>query len=219
VGNRQGGKRLKTGAFCLNTGNEKVKHILTLVSGNGSNLQALIDAERQDGLGNGVIAAVVSDKPNAFALERAKNAGIPAFTILPDKNLPKQARRLELSNRILAKALELRIDFIVCAGFLSILSGDIIAVYASRMINIHPSLLPKFGGQGMYGENVHRAVLDAGERESGCTVHFVDVGADTGQIILQRAVPVLSSDTPETLAERIHVQEHAAIVEAVRRMI
>ncbi|MDR0556828.1 MAG: phosphoribosylglycinamide formyltransferase [Treponema sp.] len=196
-----------------------MKHILVLVSGNGTNLQALIDAERQSGLGNGTIAAVISDKPGAFALERAKNAGIPAFTLLPDKSLPKRERRLELSNRILAKACELKIDFIVCAGFLSILSGDIIAAYASRMINIHPSLLPKFGGQGMYGEKVHRAALDAGERESGCTVHFVDAGADTGQIILQRAIPVLSSDTPETLAERIHVQEHAAIVEAVRNMV
>jgi phosphoribosylglycinamide formyltransferase-1 len=196
-----------------------VKHILALVSGNGTNLQALIDAERQSGLGNGSIAAVISDKPGIFALKRAKNAGIPAFTLLPDKNLPKQERRLDLSNRILAKALELKIDFIVCAGFLSILSGGIIAVYASRMINIHPSLLPKFGGQGMYGERVHRAVLASGETESGCTVHFVDAGADTGQIILQRAVPVLSNDTPETLAERIHVQEHAALVEAVRRTI
>ncbi|MDR2784037.1 MAG: phosphoribosylglycinamide formyltransferase [Treponema sp.] len=196
-----------------------MKHILALVSGNGTNLQALIDAERQSGLGNGSIAAVISDKPGIFALKRAKNAGIPAFTLLPDKNLPKQERRLDLSNRILAKALELKIDFIVCAGFLSILSGGIIAVYASRMINIHPSLLPKFGGQGMYGERVHRAVLASGETESGCTVHFVDAGADTGQIILQRAVPVLSNDTPETLAERIHVQEHAALVEAVRRTI
>ncbi|MDR1073183.1 MAG: phosphoribosylglycinamide formyltransferase [Treponema sp.] len=197
----------------------KVKHILVLVSGDGTNLQALIDAERQGGLGNGTIAAVISDKPGVFALERAKNAGIPAFTLLPDKSLPKQERRLELSNRILAKALELKIDFIVCAGFLSILSGDIIAVYTARTINIHPSLLPKFGGQGMYGERVHRAALDAGERESGCTVHYVDAGADTGQIILQRAVPVLSNDTPETLAERIHVQEHAAIVEAVRTVV
>ncbi|MDR1220323.1 MAG: phosphoribosylglycinamide formyltransferase [Treponema sp.] len=197
----------------------KVKHILVLVSGNGTNLQALIDAERQGGLGNGTIAAVISDKPGVLALERARNAGIPVFTLLPDKSLPKQERRLELSNRILAKALELKIDFIVCAGFLSILTGDIIAVYDSRMINIHPSLLPKFGGQGMYGERVHQAALDAGERESGCTVHFVDAGADTGQIILQRAVPVLFNDTPETLAERIHVQEHAAIVEAVRTVV
>lgn len=197
----------------------KMKNILTLVSGNGTNLQALIDAERQSGLGQGTIAVVISDKLNVFALERAENAGIPAFTLLPDKNLPKQERRLDLSNRILAKALALQIDFIVCAGFLSILSGDIIAVYASRMINIHPSLLPKFGGQGMYGEKVHRAALDAGERESGCTVHFVDAGADTGQIILQRIVPVFSNDTPQTLAERIHVQEHAAIVEAVRRLV
>jgi phosphoribosylglycinamide formyltransferase-1 len=220
MGNRQGGKRLKTGAFCLKTREmKKMKHILVLVSGNGTNLQALIDAERQSGLGSGTIAAVISDKADAFALERAKIAGIPAFTLLPDKSLPRTERRLDLSNRILAKARELTIDFIVCAGFLSILSGDIIAAYASRIINIHPSLLPKFGGQGMYGEKAHRAALDAKERESGCTVHFVDADIDMGQIILQRTVPVLPNDTPDTLAQRIHIQEHAAIVEAVRRMV
>jgi phosphoribosylglycinamide formyltransferase-1 len=188
--------------------------IAVLVSGSGTNLQALIDAERQNRLGNGKIIAVISDMSGVFALERAKNAGIPTYTMLPDMRLSKQERRRELSDRILAQAVELKIDLIVCAGFLSILSGTIITAYARRMINIHPSLLPKFGGT--YGEEVHRAVLDAGEKESGCTVHFIDAGIDTGQILLQRAVPVLAGDTPETLAERILVQEHAAIVEAVR---
>jgi phosphoribosylglycinamide formyltransferase-1 len=197
---------------------KKVSRILVLVSGNGTNLQALIDAERQGGLGNGKIAGVISDTAGVFALERAKGAGIPAYTALPCKSLPKQERRLELSGRILAKALELKIDLIVCAGFLSILRGDIIAVYERGMINIHPSLLPKFGGRGMYGERVHRAVLASGEAESGCTVHFVDAGTDTGRILLQRTVPVLAGDTPETLAGRIRVQEHAAVVEAVRNL-
>jgi phosphoribosylglycinamide formyltransferase-1 len=198
---------------------KKVNRILVLVSGNGTNLQALIDAERQNRLGDGKIVGVVSDTAGVLALERAKNAGILAYTALPDKNLPKQERRRELSNRILAYAVTLAADFIVCAGFLSILSGDIITVYARRMINIHPSLLPKFGGQGMYGERVHRAVIASGEKESGCTVHFVDAGTDTGQIFLRRMVPVLANDTPETLAERIHVQEHTAIVEAVRNLM
>jgi phosphoribosylglycinamide formyltransferase-1 len=197
---------------------EKKKKILVLVSGNGTNLQTLIDAERENRLGNGKITAVVSDKAGVFALERAKSAGIPAFIELPQKNLPKMERRIDLSNRILKKVLAFEIDLIVFAGFLSILSGEIIEKYAGKMINIHPSLLPRFGGAGMYGEKVHRAVLDAGETESGCTVHFVDAGTDTGPIILQRRVPVFHDDTPETLAERIHREERIAIVEAVSQL-
>jgi phosphoribosylglycinamide formyltransferase-1 len=193
-----------------------MKNILVLVSGNGTNLQALIDAEKQRRLENGKIAAVISDKPDVFALERAKAAGIPAFTLLPDKTLPKIERRRELSGRILKKSLKLNIVLIIYAGFLSILSGDIINTYARRMINIHPSLLPKFGGEGMYGDRVHRAVLGAGERESGCTAHLVDAGTDTGPVLLRRKVSVLPDDTVETLAERIHAEEHIAVVEAVR---
>jgi phosphoribosylglycinamide formyltransferase-1 len=114
---------------------------------------------------------------------------------------------------------ERRIGLIVLAGFLSILEGDIIREYAGRILNLHPSLLPKFGGEGMYGERVHRAVLDAGETESGCTVHLVDAGTDTGPILLQRRVPVLPGDSPSSLAERIHGEEHTAIVEAARMLI
>jgi phosphoribosylglycinamide formyltransferase-1 len=111
------------------------------------------------------------------------------------------------------------IDLVVLAGFLSILAGKIIEKYSGRIINLHPALLPKFGGDGMYGEKVHRAVLEAGEKESGCTVHLVDAGTDTGPILLQRKVPVLQGDTPDSLAERIHKEEHIAIVEAVRMMV
>jgi phosphoribosylglycinamide formyltransferase-1 len=106
----------------------------------------------------------------------------------------------------------------VLAGFLSILVGKIIERYSGRIINLHPSLLPKFGGDGMYGEKVHRAVLAAKEKESGCTVHLVDAGTDTGPILLQRKVPVLPGDTPESLAERIHRKEHTALVDAVKIM-
>jgi phosphoribosylglycinamide formyltransferase-1 len=152
-------------------------------------------------------------------LERAKAAGIPAFVEKPDSALPKPERRREFSDRILRFCREKEIDLVVHAGFLSILAGDIIEAYAGRMINLHPALLPKFGGRGMYGERVHRAVLAAGESESGCTVHLVDAGTDTGSILLQRKVPVLSGDTPESLAERIHKEEHIAIVEAVKMMV
>jgi phosphoribosylglycinamide formyltransferase-1 len=189
-------------------------NILVLVSGKGSNLQALIDAEKQGGLGRGHIVAAVSDRRGVYSLERAKAAGIPALTELPDKRLAKPERRRDLSGRILRIARERGIDIIIHAGFLSILAGEIIDEYEGRMINLHPSLLPKFGGEGMYGMYVHQAVLEAGETESGCTVHLVDRGTDTGPILLQRKVPVFKSDTPESLAERIHREEHIAIVEA-----
>jgi len=203
-------------------------NILVLASGGGTNLQALLDAQANGALGDmngsgknagGVITAVLSDRSGAFALERAKTAGIPAFVEKPDPGLPKPERRIELSDRILRLCREKQIGLIVYAGFLSILAGDLIKEYSGRMINLHPALLPKFGGEGMYGEQVHRAVLAAGESESGCTVHLVDAGTDTGPILLQRKVPVLPGDTPESLAERIHKEEHIAIVDAVKMML
>jgi len=194
-------------------------NILVLVSGGGTNLQALIDAQKRGELGNGRIAAVISDRSGVYAFERAKAARIPAFVEKPDSALPKPERGRELSDRILRFCREKEIGLVVCAGFLSILAGDVIEAYAGRIINLHPALLPKFGGHGMYGEHVHCAVLNAGETESGCTIHLVDAGTDTGAILLQRKVPVLSGDTPESLAERIHKEEHIAIVDAVKMMI
>jgi phosphoribosylglycinamide formyltransferase-1 len=194
-------------------------NILVLVSGSGTNLQSLIDAEKAGVLGAGKLVAVISDKEGAYALERARAAGIPALIETPDKSLPKAERRKELSDRILRLCRERDIGLVVYAGFLSILSGDIIEVYQGKMINLHPALLPKFGGLGMYGERVHRAVLEAGERDSGCTVHLVDAGTDTGSVLIQRRVPVLAGDTADTLAERIHHEEHIAIVDGVVMMI
>jgi phosphoribosylglycinamide formyltransferase-1 len=198
-------------------------NILALVSGNGTNLQALLDAEKSGGLGSGhgrgKIALVIADRPGVYALERAKIAEVPAAVVEPDKTIPKDERRKKLSDQILSLAETHHIDLIVLAGFLSILAGEIVQRYSGKIINIHPALLPKFGGQGMYGERVHRAVLEAGEKESGCTVHLADTGIDTGDIILQRKVPVLPDDTPDSLAERIHQAEHGAIVEAVKIMV
>jgi phosphoribosylglycinamide formyltransferase-1 len=188
--------------------------ILVLVSGGGTNLQALLDAEKKGALGPGTIAAVISDRPEAYALERARLGGVPVYIEEPDRTLPRENRRRELSDRICAIARAARVRLIVLAGFLSILEGKILKYYGGKIINLHPSLLPKFGGPGMYGNRVHRAVLDAREKESGCTVHFVDEGTDTGPILLQRRVPVLPGDTPDALADRIHQEEHIAIVEA-----
>jgi phosphoribosylglycinamide formyltransferase-1 len=194
--------------------NKKPVRFLVLVSGGGTNLQALIDAEKSGKLSGGTIAAVISDRAGVFAIERAERAGIPIFVETPKKELSWAERNLELSNRMLEKARSLKIDAIILAGFLSILQGNIVSEYSGKMINLHPSLLPKFGGNGMYGMKVHQAVLDAGEKESGCTVHFVDAGTDTGKIILQRKVPVLPEDSAEDLAKRIHREEHIAIVDA-----
>ncbi|MDR2767361.1 MAG: phosphoribosylglycinamide formyltransferase [Treponema sp.] len=199
--------------------------MLALVSGGGGNLQALIDAERAGRFAPpgvpayGRIAAVISDRAAVFALQRARAAGIPALVEAPDKKLPLPARRRELSDRILGIARNYGAGLIVLAGFLSILAGAILAEYEGRIINLHPALLPRYGGAGMYGDKVHAAVLAAGESESGCTVHLVDAGTDTGPVLLQRRVGVQAGDTVETLAERIHHEEHIAIVEAAALMI
>ncbi|MDR1177394.1 MAG: phosphoribosylglycinamide formyltransferase, partial [Spirochaetaceae bacterium] len=190
-----------------------------LVSGSGTNLQALIDAERAGRFGRGRISLVISDREDAYALTRARNAGIRSLTETPDPKLPGPEKRKALSGRILTQARTEGAGFIILAGFLSILQGDILEAYRNRIINIHPSLLPKYGGKGMYGERVHAAVLAAGEKESGCTVHLVDEGTDTGPILLQRRVPVLEGDDSESLANRIHNEEHRAIVEAAVMMI
>jgi len=193
-------------------------NILVLVSGGGSNLQALIDAQTAGTLNGARVVAVISDREGVYALERARAAGIPAIVEKPNPGLAKTERRRELSDRILCVCREKEIGLVVLAGFLSILSGVILEEYSGRIVNLHPALLPKFGGDGMYGIHVHRAVIAAGETESGCTVHIVDAGTDTGPILLQRRVPVLPGDTPESLAQRIHKEEHVAIVEAVRVM-
>jgi phosphoribosylglycinamide formyltransferase-1 len=191
--------------------------LLALVSGNGTNLQALIDAEKAGGLGSGAIIGVISDRSDIYALERAKAAGIPVYTEIP--RAPEGKPQYDLSDGILRIARKEGAGLIILAGFLSILAGELIDAYAGRMINLHPSLLPKFGGEGMKGLYVHQAVLAAGETESGCTVHLVDAGIDTGTILLQRRVPVLPGDTPQSLADRIHHEEHIALIEAVAMMV
>jgi phosphoribosylglycinamide formyltransferase-1 len=209
----------------LNNAPQEKTRIAVLVSGSGTNLQALIDAEAlgtlagDEGGRRGTIAVVIADKPEAYALKRAAKAVIPTAIVQPERSLPLQERRNDLSRRILELCQAAEIDLIVLAGFLSILQGDILQAYEGRIINLHPALLPKYGGPGMYGAQVHQAVLATGETESGCSVHYVTAGVDAGPLILQRKVPVLPDDTPDTLAERIHVEEHIAIVEAVQAVL
>ena len=203
----------------------KKLQIAVLVSGGGTNLQALIDEESR--LGENCpyhIALVVSSTKNAYAIERSEKANIHTEIASPFSVMGKEVaqnasieeKRLAVSNKVLELCKNHKIDAIVLAGFLTVLSGKIVDDFSGKIINLHPALLPKFGGVGMWGQNVHEAVLAAGETESGCTVHLVDAGCDTGKILLQRKVPVLPGDTPESLYARIAPFEHEAMVEGVK---
>ncbi|MCL2493753.1 MAG: phosphoribosylglycinamide formyltransferase [Clostridiales bacterium] len=189
---------------------EKIR-IAVMVSGSGTNLQALIDAVNDGRLEAAEIALVLSSRTDAYALTRAERAGVPAV-VVSNQDFPDAGTRADAILRALSEA---RIDLIVMAGYMSILSPRVCSAYAGRMINIHPALLPKYGGIGYYGLHVHEAVLAAGESESGATVHYVDdVGVDHGDIILQARVPVLPDDTPETLQARVHEAEYGILVQA-----
>jgi phosphoribosylglycinamide formyltransferase-1 len=198
---------------------DKKMRIAVLVSGGGTNLQALIDAKDaagdNDRAGTYEIAIVIADR-ECYALERATKSGIETALALPPKGVPRPEARRAVSDRVLELAREAKADALVLAGFLTIMSGPVIDEYSNRIVNLHPALLPKFGGPGMWGHHVHEAVLASGDAESGCTVHLVDSGCDTGPILLQRTVPVMKGDTAETLAARISGEEHEAIVEGVR---
>lgn len=184
-------------------------NIAVLISGGGSNLQALIDATLQ-GTINGKIAVVISDKENAYGLQRAKNHNIEAIAINKKSFDTKTSFDAEMSKQLKGRDINL----IILAGFLSILPMDIIKEYEGRIINIHPSLIPSFCGNGFYGERVHKAVIEYGAKVSGATVHFVDEGTDTGAIILQHAVPVDYEDNAKTLADKVLEVEHQLIVKA-----
>ncbi len=177
-------------------------NIVVCVSGGGTNLQAIIDGVEKGTIRNTRIIGVISNNAGAYALERAKKAGIPAFSISP-KNFESR----EAFNRAFLDQLEaLEPDLIVLAGFLVILPEKMIEVYRDRIINIHPSLIPSFCGTGYYGLKVHEAALARGVKVTGATVHYVDEGTDTGKIILQKAVEVLEGDTPELLQRRVMEQ-------------
>ena len=176
----------------------KVK-IAVLVSGGGTNLQALIDAEKSGILKTGTIALVLSNKVGAYALTRAQLAGIPS-TLIDKKTFGGQAG---MENEIRRQVKEYQIDFLILAGFLSILSEEFTRDFDHRIINVHPSLIPSFCGAGYYGLKVHEAALARGVKVTGATVHFVNEIPDGGEIILQKAVAIRPCDTPETLQKRV----------------
>ena len=177
---------------------EKVR-IAVLVSGGGTNLQALLDEERAGNLPDGEIVLVLSNRPDAYALERARKAGVEAVCVDRAQYPDPAAREGEMLRVLREKGVEL----VVLAGYLSILSEAFTAEYAGRMINIHPSLIPSFCGKGFYGLKVHEAALSYGVKVTGATVHYVNEIPDGGQIILQKAVRVHEGDTPERLQKRV----------------
>lgn len=175
------------------------KRIAVLVSGGGTNLQALIDAQSRGELKNGLLAAVVSSREGAFALERAAAAGIPGYVV---------ARRAFPDNRSMTAALvaqlrALDIDLVVLAGFMHILTEEMVAAYPNAILNVHPALIPSFCGAGYYGLHVHEAALAYGVKVTGATVHFVNEEPDGGPIVLQKAVDIREGDTPEALQRRV----------------
>lgn len=189
--------------------------ISVLVSGGGSNLQALIDAEQQGLLGSGKIVQVISGRADAYALKRAEASGIPSIVI--DKpRFPKDADR---NAAILSALQSASTDLVVLAGYMSVLAPNVVTSFRNRIVNIHPALIPKHCGKGMYGLHVHRAVLAAEEKESGATVHLVDEGVDTGQILIQERTPVLPGDTAEKLASRVLEIEHKILPAAVGQLV
>lgn len=176
-----------------------LKNIAVLVSGGGTNLQALIDAQKSGIIKSGEITVVISSSKNAYALTRAENAGIKTF-VVSKKELGSQDKFEEEIIKILESE---KIDLIVLAGFMCILTENFTSRYPKRIINVHPSLIPSFCGKGFYGLKVHEAALEYGVKVSGATVHFVNEIPDGGEIIMQKSVNVRKNDTPETLQKRI----------------
>ncbi len=178
-----------------------------LISGQGANLQALIDAVHSGRL-QARIECVIADR-QAYGLQRAAEAGIPSFQFKRDEHLSENIHRI----------LAGRVDLIVLAGFLSILSADFCKKWPSKIINLHPALLPQYGGRGFYGKRVHRTVIENGEKESGASVHYVTAGVDEGKIIAQQRLRLSPGETPDSLQQKIQRIEHALLVGTVQKIV
>lgn len=189
--------------------------IAVLVSGGGTNLQALIDAEKSGALHSGSISLVVSNKADAYALERAQMADIPAVTLLRADCGGQEGFEAELTALLERE----KIDLVILAGFMSILGESFTRRFENRILNVHPSLIPSFCGKGFYGLHVHEAALAYGVKVTGATVHFVNEIPDGGRIILQKAVDILPGDTPESLQKRVMEQAEWKILPAAAEMV
>ncbi len=197
------------------TSSDTRTRVAVLVSGGGTNLQALIDAQARGLIPDGVLSLVISNKADAYALTRAEKAGIPTAVVLKKEC----ADAKEFESRIRALLEENGIKLIVLAGFMSILSAEFTSVYPKRILNVHPSLIPSFCGAGFYGLHVHEAALRYGVKVTGATVHFVNEIPDGGEIIMQKAVEILDDDTPETLQKRVMEQaEWILLPKAVQKV-
>jgi phosphoribosylglycinamide formyltransferase-1 len=189
---------------------DAMKNIAVLVSGGGSNLQAIMDGIADGRIAGARIALVISSKADAYALVRAGGAGIPT-AVVSKSDFADAAVRAQRILELLAGA---GADMVVLAGYMQVIPPEVISHYSGRIINIHPSLIPKHCGMGYFGRHVHESVLAAGDSESGATVHYVDEGVDTGEVIIQQRVPVERGDTADTLAARVLETEHDIIVKA-----
>ena len=189
--------------------------VAVMVSGGGTNLQAIIDAINNKTITNAMIVGVISNNANAYALTRAKDNGIEAVCVSPKD----YEDRDEFNDALLAKVNEFKPDLIVLAGFLVKIPENMVHEYSHRIINIHPSLIPSFCGVGYYGLHVHEEALKKGVKVTGATVHYVDEGMDTGEIIFQKAVDVLDTDTPQTLQRRVMEQAEWKLLPAAINMI
>ncbi|MCL2061826.1 MAG: phosphoribosylglycinamide formyltransferase [Firmicutes bacterium] len=190
------------------------KNLCVLVSGGGSNLQAVLDAANSGAI-NARVSAVISSNAEAFALTRAAKHNIPAYTV----SLKDYKTRQQRDTAVLEILLKYACDYVILAGYLGIITEPLLNAYPDKIINIHPALLPKFGGAGFHGIAVHKAVIEAGEPYSGATVHYVDGGVDTGKIIAQERLAVLPNDTPESLQHRILNQiEHSLLVKVLQTL-
>ncbi len=185
-----------------------MKNIVVLVSGGGTNLQRIIDCVENGEIPNAKISLVVADR-DCFGLERARNHNIPTQLIARGKSFSAELKQILPNNT----------DLIVLAGFLSILNKEFCDSFSGKIINIHPALLPKFGGKGMWGHHVHNAILATGEKESGATVHYVTSGIDEGDIILQKTFEISEGETLETLAEKIHQIEFEIFPKAINMVL
>ena len=190
-----------------------MRRLAVFASGSGTNFEAIVTACER-GVLDAEVVLMVCDKPGAKVVERAAAHEVGAFVFAPKQYASKADYEREIVARLDAAGVEL-----VClAGYMRIIGDELLGAYGGRIINIHPSLIPKYCGKGFYGKRVHKAVLEGGEKESGATVHFVDEGVDTGEIILQEKVPVLEGDTPDELAARVLKVEHRILAEGLNQI-